>query len=123
MKRKTLASLGIIAVLAAVIVIKNVRFGSDVPELEVWNEPADELTVKGSGYSLKLVMKDNRWLVNDEGYPGDMEFIGRMEKSARDFRLVDLVSEKGYLEKYDLADDRALVVTVKGKGKFFEQYI
>ena len=117
MNRKILTSLGIIALLAALIVIKNWNCGPGVPEPGKWDGSPDEITVKAEGYSLKLLNRDGRWFINDENYPADPDAVADFEKRIAGIKLLDLISEKGYFDKYDLTAEKGVEVIVSGKGK------
>lgn len=117
MKNKTLITAGLIVFLAGAVVIKNWKRGSEIPEPAQWYEPADEINISSRDYSLNLVRKGGNWLVNEQQYPGDPGLIGSLEKKARDFKLLDLVSDKGYYDKYDLNDEKGVRVVIKGSGK------
>jgi hypothetical protein len=123
MKKKAIITIMLILALTAALVIKNYGTRSTVPELEGWYEPADEMIIKGTGLSLSLVRKENSWFINEQAYPGDAELIESLERKARDFKLLDLVSEKGYYDKYDLTDEKGISVTVKGKGKVLRKIL
>ena len=122
MNKRSVITMGVILFLSAALVLKN-RSCSSVPELEGWYEPADEITVKGTGVSLAMVKKDNSWYINEQAYPGDAELIESLERKARDFKLLDLVSEKGYYDKYDLTDEKGISVQIKGKGKVLRKIL
>ena len=122
MKNKTVITLGLIIFFSVLLVIKNWNCGS-LPELETWYEPADEINIKGKDVSLSMVKKDNSWFINEQAYPGDAELIESLERKARDFKLLDLVSDKGYYDKYDLTDENGISVTIKGKGKVLRKLI
>jgi len=123
MKNKTFISIGLILVLSAALVIKNYGCGSKVPELEGWYEPADEIDIKGKDVSLYMVKKENSWFINEQAYPGDAELIENLERKARDFKLLDLVSEKGYYNKYDLTEETGISVIIKVKGKVLRKIL
>ncbi|HPS87889.1 MAG TPA: DUF4340 domain-containing protein [Spirochaetota bacterium] len=123
MKNKTFISIGLILVLSAALVIKNYGCGSKVPELEGWYEPADEIDIKGKDVSLYMVKKENSWFINEQAYPGDAELIENLERKARDFKLLDLVSEKGYYNKYDLTEETGILVIIKVKGKVLRKIL
>jgi hypothetical protein len=123
MKNKSFITIGLILVLSAALLIKNYGCGSSVPELEGWYEPADEIIVKSGNVSLLLLKKENSWFVNKQAYPGDAELIESLERKARDFKLLDLVSDKGYYNKYDLTDETGVLVTIKGKGKVLRKIL
>lgn len=117
MNRRLLVSLGIAALLVAVIVIKKWEPGSGVPEPGKFATPADEIRVKAKGYSLKLVKSGDRWLINEEGYPADEGLVADIEKKVSGLKLLDLVSEKGYYDKYDLTEETGVEVTVSAGGR------
>ena len=123
MKNKTLITMGLIIFLSAAVILKNRSCGTDVPELEAWYEPADEINIRSVDHSLVLARKGDNWLVNEQAYPGDPGLIGSLEKKARDFKLLDLVSDKGYYDKYDLTDEKGVLVTIKGKGKVLRKIL
>ncbi len=94
-----------------------------MPSLEGWYEPADEIIVTGKDVSLNMTKKEGKWRINEQSYAGDAELIEALERKARDFKLLDLVSDKGYYDKYDLTEDRAIMVFIKGKGKILRKII
>ena len=118
MNKKTLVIIGIIAVLAAAIVLqRNVHF-SNVPSLKPWSGAADEIILKkGTAPEVRIVKKDGRWLIGEEAYPAEAATVSGIEKKMRDLTLSDLVTKKEFYERFDLSDDRAARVTVKGEGK------
>jgi len=123
MKNRTLITAVLILVLSAALVIKNRGCGNAVPELEGWYEPADEINVKGKNVSLVMIKKDNNWFINEQEYPGDAELIESLERKVRDFILLDLISDRGYFDKYELTEDKGISVTVKGKGKVLRRVL
>ena len=123
MKNKTFITIGLILLLSAVLVIKNYGCRNTVPELEGWYEPADEINIKSKDISILMVKKENNWFINEQAYPGDAELIDSLERKARDFKLLDLVSDKGYYNKYDLTDETGIFVTIKGKGKVLRKIL
>ncbi|HOP63460.1 MAG TPA: DUF4340 domain-containing protein [Spirochaetota bacterium] len=117
MNRKLLVSLGIVVFLIAVIVINKWEPGSGVKGPGVIETPADEISVRAEGYSLKLVKSGDRWLINDQKYPADTGLVTDLEKKVSEVKLLDLISEKGYFNKYDLAEDKGVEVTLSAGGK------
>ena len=71
MNRKTLMTFGAVGLLALIIVFQNIRFGSDIPKLKQWAEPADEMEIVSKDYSLHIYMKDGGWVINDQAFPAD----------------------------------------------------
>ncbi len=122
MKKRSAITIGVILFLLTVLVIKKWSCSS-LPVLEGWYEPADEIIIKNNTVFLKLLKRENSWFINDEAYPGDADLIESMERKVRDFKLLDLVSENGYYNKYDLTEEKGISVTVKGKGKVLRKII
>lgn len=116
MSRNTKISFGIVGLLALIILVQNIKFGSDIPRLKQWVEPADSIEVKSKDYSMRLYMKDGAWFVNDAAYPADENSAGNLEMKVRDIRLTDLVSEEKSYDRYELTDEKAVTVTVKKGG-------
>jgi len=123
MKKNTAVTIGLIIFLSAVLVIKNYGCGSKAPVLEGWYEPADRIVVKGKDIMLDLTRKENSWSINEQGYPGDPDLIGSLERKARDFKLLDLVSNNGYYDRYDLTDEKGISVIIEGKGKMLRKIL
>lgn len=123
MKNRTVVITGIIIVLLAAVAVKKYGCRSSVPALEGWYEPADQIIIKSKNGSVTMTRKDDSWKIDDRGYAGDAELIGGLERKARDFKLLDIVSEKGYYDRYDLTDDRAVTVTVSGRGKVLRKLV
>ncbi len=117
MNRKLLVSLGIAAVLVAVIVIQKADFRGGVSEPGKLQSPSDLITVKADGYSLKLLKSGDKWLINEQGYPADRDQVADIEKKISEIKLLDLVSEKGYFDKYDLTENKGVEVTASAGGK------
>ncbi len=117
MNRRLLVSLGIVVLLVAVIVIKNHRFGNGVYDPGKLTVQADTISVKGEGYTLSLVKADGRWLINEQKYPANPELVADIEKKISGIKLLDLVSEKGYFDKYDLAEGKGTEVILSAGGK------
>lgn len=118
MRNRTYITLGLIIFLSAAVIIRNRSCSTDIPELKAWYEPADEINIRSGDGALNLYRKGDKWLVSEQSYPGDSNLIGNLEKKARDFKLLDLVSDKGYFDKYDLTDEKGVLVTVKDRGRF-----
>jgi len=113
---KTIITISIIVFLSIAVVLKN-RGCSNIPKLKAWSKSADEITINSKDTVLKLIKKDNLWRINEQEYLGDAELIEAIEKKVRDLKLLDLVSEKGFFDKYDLTDESGIVVTVNESGK------
>ncbi len=117
MNRKLLLSLGITAVLAAVIVFQRIDFSSVVSDPVKLNTSPDMITVKAEGYSLKLAKTGDKWLINEQGYTADPVQVSDIEKKVSEIKLLDLVSEKGYFDKYELTEDKGVEVIASAGGK------
>ena len=123
MKHKAMITVWVIVFITAFLVLKNRGCGNNVPELEGWGESGDEIEIKGRDVSLAMVKKENNWYINDQAYPGDIELINSLARKVRDLKLLDLVSDKGYYEKYDLTDEKGISVTIKDNGKVLRRLL
>lgn len=114
--RKRMVSLGIIAFLGLAIILPRISFKSSIPDLKVWGETADKIEILSRDYKMRIYKKEGGWVINDEAYPADNEFINSMENKIKDLKLLDLISEKGYTDRYDLTDEKRIHVRVSSGG-------
>ena len=117
MSRKKIISLGIIVLLGFAIVIPRITFNGSVPVLDPWKESADEIIVKSGDYNIRIYKEGDSWLIGASAYAADNEFIEAMLNKLKKLKLLDLVSEKGYTEKYNLTEEKRVHVKVRSKGK------
>lgn len=115
MNKRIIISLSVIFVLLLYLLIDK-RSGSNVPELEQWEGTADELVIKSSESTLKIVLNANSWLLNEKKFPADKKQVEGLEKKLKELELTDLISEKPHYLRYDLTPEKALRVTAKIKG-------
>ena len=123
MKNRTKITISIIVILSIAVLLKNYGCGNSAPKLKAWSSPADEINITGNDITLKLIKKDNQWRINEQEYPGDGDLIESIEKKVRELKLLDLVSEKGFYDKYDLTDETGIVVIVKESGKLLRKLV
>ncbi len=123
MKNRMLVTAGIIVVLLAAVALKKYCCRSSVPALEGWYEPADRIVIKSSKGTITLTRKDTVWTIGEGGFAGDAALIEGLERKARDFKLLDLVSEKGYYDRYDLTEGKCVTVTLEGGGKLLRKIL
>ena len=117
MSRKKIISLGIIVLLGIAILIPRITFNDSVPLFEPWKESADEIIVKSRDYDIRIYKEGDSWLINTHAYAADSEFIEAMLNKVKELKLLDLISEKGYTENYNLTDEKRVHVRVSSKGK------
>lgn len=117
MSRKKIIYLGIIVLLGFAIVIPRITFNGSVPELDPWKESADEIIVKGENYNIRIYKVGDSWLISDHAYAADNEFIEAMLSKVKELKLLDLISEKGYTENYNLSEEKRVHVQVRSEGK------
>jgi hypothetical protein len=114
--KKILTSLGVIAALLIVYAVASRKDrGADLPRLEKWTA-ADEILITRGNETLRIHKKDGRWLLGDAGFPADKSIIDKLEEKLRDLVITDISSEKPHYERFELAPEEALRVTVKGGG-------
>ena len=124
MNKKTLISLGIIAILAFAVVLQRTVHFSSVPDVETWKGNADEIVIKkGASPVVRIWKKDGVWVIGDAAYPADAATADILEARMNELSFSDLVTEKGYYDRFDLSEDRAVHVTVKGEGKILRELL
>ncbi len=99
MNKKKMVSLGIIAFLGLAIILPRISFKSSIPELKGWEQSADEIKVLSQDYEVRIYKSGGGWVINDEAYPADNDFIDSMVNKVKDLKLIDLISEQGYTER------------------------
>lgn len=65
---------------------------------------------------LELVRKDEKWLVEPQGYPADDIKVKNMVNAVADLKLTALVSESKNYERYDLTPESKITVTAYAGG-------
>jgi len=116
MNKKKGVSLGIIAFLGLAIILPRLSFKGNIPELKGWDEAADEIKVSAPDYTVRIYKEGGSWVINDEAYAADNDFIDSIENKIKDLKLLDLISEKGYTDRYDLTDEKRVHVRVSSGG-------
>jgi len=124
MSKKTKISLGVAAGLILLVIIqRNVNF-SRVPSFKPWKGSADEILIKSKANSeVRIFKKEGKWVLGKEAYTADQTKVSSLEKKMSEFALSDLVSKKEFYERFDLTDDKAVSVTVKGEGKVLREIL
>ena len=116
-RKKLLISASIIIVLTGYIIVKNMKKSTNLPELSAWNNEINFIEIKKNNSIIKIVKKEKKWLINDALYPADMRIIEDIKSKIKNLRIVDLVSKKGFYNKYDLTSEKGISVIVKKDGK------
>ena len=119
MNKKILFSLGIIAALALYLIFsgRNWHSGPDM----VWKDPPDEMIITKGESTITLQKKDTKWLIGTEAFPADHSAVENILTKMKDLEVVDLISEKGYLEKYGLVPEKYTEVQIKKDGSVFRK--
>ena len=119
MNKKFIISVSAIAVLLLYILIANMKNSSDIPTLPRWDVKSDEIIITRPSGTIKLYVKEGKWVINDEAFPADEKAVADVEKQFKDIRLSDLISKKGFYNKYDLTPDRySEIIFKKGEAVF-----
>jgi hypothetical protein len=122
MNKRILISVSVIAALVLYIVISRVKWLSDVPDIPAWEGKADEIVINRPGSTVKLYKKDGKWVVNDEAYPADERVMDEIDTQLKNTRLVDLISKKGFYNKYDLTPDKYSEIMIKKGDSIFRKF-
>jgi hypothetical protein len=123
MNKRILISVSVLGVLVLYLVVSRVKWSSDVPALPEWEGKADEIVINRPGGTIvKLYKKDGKWVVNDEAYLADERSIDEVDNQLKKIRLTDLISKKGFYNKYDLTPDKYSEVIIKKAGAIFRKF-
>jgi hypothetical protein len=122
MNKRILISTSVIALLLLYIIIARVGRRSEVPVLPKWEGRADEIIINRPGNTVKLYKKNGKWVVNEEAYPADEKVVSEIETRFRNINLEDLISKKGFYNKYDLTPDKYSEVIIKKGDVIFRKF-
>lgn len=115
--RRIIISVSIIAVLLLYLLLYNKdKKSGDIPKLKGWDS-IDEILITNKNKQIKLYLKDNKWLINKEGYPADKTKVEKLEKILKDLEITDVVSKGHYYEKYNLTNDAGISISATKDGK------
>lgn len=125
MKKEYLILAVIIAGICAYLFTHNRnRTYYELPEVPALNQ--EEISViqleKEGKKAVRLLKKDNGWVVTENAYPADQDKVNEILKSMTDIRLTALISETRNRRRYGLDSVEGISVTLEnGKGKVLQQ--
>jgi len=125
MNRKILVSLVIVVALGVALYLKNRKTVPVHDQLiKKLDKVADEIViVKPDKTNLKIVQDGEKWLINQEAFPGDKNKIDGLIKKIKDLDVVDIVSKKAFYTKYDLSPDKAIDVKLFEQGNLIREVV
>ena len=119
MKKELLIPVILILVLGAYLMFKDdnqTHYQLPTPP-GVAQDQINRLTLKGPNLDLTFTKDSDGWLLGSQAYPADGEALKEMLATLTDLKITALASEKGDLNRYDLAEDQAVTVTAWDKDK------
>jgi len=122
MNKKILISVSVITLLLLYIIIARVNRRSEVPLLPKWEGKADEIVINHPGSTVKLYKKSGKWVVGDAAYPADEKVVDEIDGRFKEISLTDLISKKGFYNKYDLTPDIYSEVIIKKGDAIFRKF-
>ncbi|NIM17165.1 MAG: DUF4340 domain-containing protein [Candidatus Aminicenantes bacterium] len=111
--RKEFIILGVIIVVLLVYVLfrSSDKVHYKIPRLDpVKTEDIDRIEIKKSDQTIQLVKKENKWLIDPNGYPTDKGKVDRITGAISTLTLTDLVSKSKNYSRYDLTKEKAIQV-------------
>ena len=123
MNRKTIVSLAVIAVLGVIVAVHNMKSSKSLPGLSDISGRADEISLKGADYSMDIRKGKTGWSINKQGYSADANSVEQMEKKVSGINIVDLISKKGYYNKYELDEKNAFSVVLSREGRVLRKVL
>ncbi len=123
MNKRILISVSVLAILVLYLVVTRVKWSSEVPDLPQWEGRAEEIVInRPGGTTIKLFKKDGKWVVNDQAYPADERAVDEIDNQLKKLHLTDLISKKGFYNKYELTPDKYSEVIIKKGGAIFRKF-
>lgn len=92
------------------ILFKNTdRTHYELPVLDkIETSDISKIVITRASGEMALERRDDRWIIQPEGYPADQDQIDLMLDAVTDVVLTSLVSESGSYTQYDLSDDKKI---------------
>lgn len=90
---------------------------------KVASKTVTQLEIQQQGKSVVLNKRDNTWFIAPKDYPADASKIDRMLDVVDDLTLTALASEAESFSRYDLGEDKKIIVTAragKSVARIFE---
>jgi len=112
LKKEYLLLLLSIAILSVYLVMRSKDHTHfELPQLPgIESQKINRLVItKGDGI-IEITKRDDHWVVGPKSYPADDTKVKNMLKAAADLNITALVSESGNYERYDLTDDKKIMV-------------
>ncbi|MEW5908988.1 MAG: DUF4340 domain-containing protein [Thermodesulfobacteriota bacterium] len=103
----------IIALAAYLVLRKTDRTHYRLPEIApVKSGDITKIEITGAGGRLSAARKENRWIMDPEGFPADAMKINDMLQSMEQFALSARISESKNYERYELGNDKKVNIKI-----------
>jgi hypothetical protein len=94
-----------------------------IPELEeIKAETIDKIEIKRTDMTITLEKKDDKWLIQPQGYPVSENRITRLVDTIGKLTLTDLASRSKNYTLYDLHDEKVIHVKAFEKDEAIRQF-
>lgn len=123
--RKEFIILGVVIVVLLVYVMfrSSDKVHYDIPGLDpVKTEDIDRIEIKKPDQTIQLVKKDDKWLIDPNGYPVDKDKVERITGAISTLTLTDLVSKSKNYSRYDLTKEKAIQVKAYKKDEVVREF-
>lgn len=123
--KKEYIILGVIIVVLFfyLLVRKTDRVQYDIPEIAaVKVEDIDKIEISKPGQTIKLVKKDDKWVIDPQAYPTDEDKIKRITDTVSQLILTDLASKARNYSRYDLDKEKVIGVKAYNKDKVVREF-
>lgn len=112
MKKEMIILIGVIVVLTLYLVFHNSdRTQYQLPAIaELNKKDISKVEIESTEKDIVLTRKDDKWVIEPKGYPGDSNTIDRMLDILDDLTVTALASEAESYQRYDLGDEKKIRV-------------
>jgi len=123
--KKEYIILGVIIVVLFfyLLVRKTNRVHYKIPNIEpVKTEDIDKVEIKKTDQTFVLVKKDDKWLIDPQGYPTDEDKVKKIIDTVSLLTLTDLASRSKNYSRYDLQEEKVIRVKAYQKDKVLRDF-
>jgi hypothetical protein len=95
-----------------IAVVQRIDFGPDAPRLNEWEGEPNRIEIEKPDNRISIEKRDDGWTVGSERYPANRQTVENMLSQLNGIGRLEVVSEGGSYQRYDLQAGSAIQVRV-----------